>query len=110
GWDAHIPLLKTPCLCGARLRLDAAQLMRAWHLTLLQTAGWPSRDNPANLPVIASVIHRLPSGPPAIPKGWLRGVGSGNSVTAPPGVIRPTWLLSNSVNHDNVSAGGVNTS
>src|SRR5260221_8553300 len=37
-----------------------------------------------------SVNQRLPSGPLAIPSGWLLAIGTGNSVMVPVGVILPT--------------------
>src|SRR5260370_3878278 len=48
-----------------------------------------------------SVNHMLPSGPGAIPPGWLLGVGTLNSAIVPVIVIRPTLLMFAvySVNH-----------
>src|SRR5690348_7670006 len=48
-----------------------------------------------------SVNHRLPSGPELMPVGLLAGVGIGNSVTSPLGVILPILLpvKAASVNH-----------
>ena len=42
--------------------------------------------------------QRLPSGPVTIPRGALSGVGIGNSVRTPAGVIRPSMPVQNSVN------------
>ena len=66
-------------------------------------AGWlPGTANSVTTPAVvmrpirplASVNHRLPSGPAVIPTGWRsteNGAGGaiGNSVTTPSGVIRP---------------------
>src|SRR4051794_41776899 len=46
-----------------------------------------------------SVNQRAPSGPVAIPPGWLAEVGSGNSVMLPEVVTRPILLPESSVNH-----------
>ena len=55
---------------------------------------------PIRLPA-SSVNQTAPSGPAAIPRGAAAGVGIGNSVMIPFGVIRPILLpvaASNSVN------------
>ncbi len=52
---------------------------------------------PIRLPA-PSVNQRLPSGPAAMPSGWLPAVGTENSVTAPAVVIRPIRSPSYSVN------------
>ena len=46
-----------------------------------------------------SVNQSAPSGPAAMPRGRLPAVGTGNSVTAPAGVIRPIALPDSSANH-----------
>ena len=50
------------------------------------------------------VNQRLPSGPATMSFGWLLGVGVGNSVTAPLGVIRVTSLVLSCTNQKFPSA------
>ena len=47
----------------------------------------------------SSVNQRLPSGPATIFCGEESAVGMGYCVTEPLGVILPTWLEFNAVNH-----------
>ena len=49
-------------------------------------------------PAFHSVNQRLPSGPAAIPEGWLFFVGVANSVISPAVVMRPILSLFCSVN------------
>src|SRR5258708_8972816 len=72
--------------------------------------GPPPRGNSVTTPLVVtraiaeprladSTNQTLPSGPATIPLGALSGVGIGNSVSAPDGVIRPIRLAQNSLHH-----------
>src|SRR5262245_35879926 len=57
----------------------------------------------AMLLLMYSVNHSLPSGPAAMPNGWLAGLGTGNSSNEPDVVTRPIWFALYSVNHSRPS-------